>query len=97
MVEFDFTGPRGRRVWLVLEPREISVCVTPPKFDADLVVRADLSLFFCVWLGRVDYDTARRSGTVVVDGPPALAKQLPRWLMWSPMARFVRERALAVG
>jgi DNA-binding HxlR family transcriptional regulator len=92
VVEFDFTGPRARRVWLVLEPREVSVCVTPPKFDADLVVRADLALFFCVWLGRVDYETVVRSGAVVVDGPPALAKQLPRWLMWSPMARFVRER-----
>jgi DNA-binding HxlR family transcriptional regulator len=41
VVEFDFTGPRGRRVWLVLEPREISVCVTPPRFDADLVVRGE--------------------------------------------------------
>ena len=40
VVEFEFTGPRGRRVWLVLEPREVSVCVTPPRFDADLVVRA---------------------------------------------------------
>lgn len=92
VVEFDFTGPRGRRVWLVLEPREVSVCVTPPKFDADLVVRADLAFFFRVWLGHVDYDTANRCGAVIVDGPPTLAKQLPRWLMWSPMARFVRDR-----
>ena len=36
VVEFDFTGPRGRRVWLLLEPREVSVCVTPPGFDSDL-------------------------------------------------------------
>ena len=92
VVEFDFTGPRGRRVWLVLEPREVSVCVTPPRFDADLVVRADLAFFYRVWLGHVDYDAATRCGAVVVDGPPALARQLPRWFMWSPMARFVRER-----
>jgi DNA-binding HxlR family transcriptional regulator len=92
VVEFDFTGPRGRRVWLVLEPREVSVCVTPPRFDPDLVVHADLAFFFRMWLGHVDYDTANRSGAVVVDGAPSLAKQLPRWLMWSPMARFVRER-----
>ena len=30
VVEFDFTGPQGRRVWLLLERREVSVCVTPP-------------------------------------------------------------------
>jgi DNA-binding HxlR family transcriptional regulator len=93
VVEFDFTGPRARRVWLLLEPREVSVCVTPPKFDADLVVRADLAFFYRLWLGQVEYETASRCGALLVDGPPALAKQLPRWFRWSPMAHFVRERA----
>jgi DNA-binding HxlR family transcriptional regulator len=95
VVEFDFTGPRSQRVWLLLEPNEVSVCLTPPGFDSDLVVRADLALFYRLWLGQVEYDAAIRSGTVVVEGAPSLAKQLPRWLMWSPMARFVREAALA--
>ena len=92
VVEFDFTGPRGRRVWLLLEPREVSVCVTFPGFDPDLIVRADLAFFYRVWLGHIEYDAAIRCRSVVVEGLPALAKQLPRWLMWSPMARFVRER-----
>jgi len=26
----------------------------------------------------------------VVECPPILARQLPRWFMWSPMAHFVR-------
>jgi DNA-binding HxlR family transcriptional regulator len=91
VVEFDFTGPRGRRVWLLLEPREVSVCVTPPGFDVDLVVRSDLLAFYRVWLGQIDYDAAVRCGAVVVDGLPVLAKQLPRWFTWSPMARFVQE------
>ena len=95
VVEFDFSGPRGRRVWLVLEPREVSVCVTPPGFDADLIVHADLLLFYRVWLGHVDYDAAIRCRTLVVDGPPSLARAFPRWLMWSVMARFVREHARA--
>ena len=91
VVEFDFTGRDARRVWLLLEPREVSVCVTPPGFDADLIVRTDLALFYRIWLCQVDYDEAVRCQAVVVDGPPALAKQLPRWFMWSPMARLVRE------
>ena len=33
VIEFDFKGRGGRHVWLVLEPREVSVCVTPPRFD----------------------------------------------------------------
>jgi len=93
VVEFDFTGTRGRRVWLLLEPREVSVCVTPPGFDSDLVVHADLAIFYRVWLGYIEYEDAISCGSVVVDGLPILAKQLPRWFMWSAMARFVRERA----
>jgi DNA-binding HxlR family transcriptional regulator len=93
VVEFDFTGTRGRRVWLLLERREVSVCVTPPGFDADLIVHADLALFYEVWLGRVEYAAAVRCGRIVIDGPPALVKQVPLWLMWSPMAGFVRAAA----
>jgi len=91
VVEFDFTGPCGRRVWLLLEPREVSVCVTPPGFDIDLIVRAELLVFHRVWFGQIQWDAAIQSGAVVVEGIPSLAKQFPRWLMWSAMSRFFRE------
>jgi hypothetical protein len=58
-----------------------------------LIVRADL-YFYRVWFGHVDYHAALRCGAVVVEGVPALARQLPQWLLWSPMARFVREHDL---
>src|SRR4030095_2311285 len=48
-------------------------------------------------LGHIEYDAAIRCGAVVVEGLPALAKQIPRWFMWSPMARFVREREHALA
>src|SRR5262245_44756414 len=38
VVEFDFTGHNHRRLWLILEPREVSVCLKPPGFDSDLIV-----------------------------------------------------------
>ncbi|HYR89901.1 MAG TPA: helix-turn-helix domain-containing protein [Terriglobia bacterium] len=90
VVEFDFTGHNGRRLWLVLEPREISVCLKPPGFDTDLMVRANLAFFYRVWLGYVDYDDAVQSKAIIVDGPRTLAREFPRWFTWSPMARFVR-------
>jgi DNA-binding HxlR family transcriptional regulator len=90
VIEFDFRGRCGRRLWLVLDPREISVCLKPPGFDPDLIVRSELSFFYRLWLGYVDYAAALKSGALTVDGSPALARELPRWLMWSPMARYVR-------
>ncbi len=100
VIEFEFSGRRGRRLWLVLQAQESSVCLKPPGFDPDLIVRADLALFYRVWLGYVDYDAAVRSGGIVVDGAPTLARRFSRWLMWSPMAPHVRaerERAQLQG
>jgi DNA-binding HxlR family transcriptional regulator len=90
VVELDFSGRGGRRLWLVLERHETSVCLRPPGFRPDLVVRAELSLFYRVWLGVVEYAAARREGGITIDGPPALARALPTWFKWSPMARWVR-------
>lgn len=90
VVEFDLRGKCGRRLWLVLEPREVSVCLKPPGFDPDLVVTADLADFYRVWLGFVDYDHAVRSGAVRIEGARGLVREFPRWLMWSAMAHHVR-------
>lgn len=91
VVQFDLAGRRARRLWLVLEPREVSVCLRPPGFDSDLILRADISLLYQVWLGRIDYDVAVGRGEILVEGPRDLTRALPGWFMWSPMARFVRE------
>src|SRR5688500_4821106 len=47
-VEFEFTGKKGRRLWLVLSAHEQSVCLKPPGFDADLVVRAETAAVYRV-------------------------------------------------
>jgi putative sterol carrier protein len=91
-VEFDLTGRSGRRLWLVLDRRDVSVCLKPPGFPSDLVVRAELSLFYRVWLGYLDWSAAVRSGGLSVEGPAALVRALPGLFLWSPMAKFVRDK-----
>ena len=91
VVEFDFTGQGGRRVWLLLDRGEVSVCVTPPRFEPDLIVHANLALFYRIWLGKADFSRSVSCGEVVIEGPPSLANQFPRWLMWSPMSHLVRQ------
>ena len=90
VVEFDLSGRRGRRLWLVMERREVSLCLKPPGFPSDLFVRADVSLLYRVWLAQLDYDAAIRCGELSVEGPRELVRALPGWLMWSPMAPLVR-------
>jgi DNA-binding HxlR family transcriptional regulator len=90
VVEFEFTGKRRARLWLVLKREEASVCLKPPGFDNDLVVTSDLAAFYSVWLGRLPLEAALRTGNVRIEGPIGLVRQFPRWLKWSPMAEHVR-------
>jgi DNA-binding HxlR family transcriptional regulator len=90
VVEFDLTGPKGRRVWLVLLPGAVSSTLKPPGFASDLVVRADVSVLYRVWAGFMDYDAAVHRGEMVLEGPPALIRAFPRWFMWSPLADVAR-------
>jgi DNA-binding HxlR family transcriptional regulator len=95
VVQFDLTGRKGRRVWLVLVPHDVSSTLKPPGLRSDLIVRADVSVLYRVWAGFLDYDAAVRSGEIVLEGPSALVRAFPRWFMWSPLAdvaRAYRER-----
>jgi len=91
VVEFDLTGRKGRRVWLVLVPGDVSSSLKPPGFASDLIVRADVSVLYRVWAGFLDYDVAVRREEIVLDGSPALVQAFPRWFMWSPLADVARE------
>jgi len=90
VVQFDLTGRKGRRVWLVLVPHDVSSTLKPPGLRSDLIVRADVSVLYRVWAGFLDYDAAVRSGEIVLEGPSALVRAFPRWFMWSPLADVAR-------
>ena len=90
VVQFDFAGRTGRRLWLVLEPGDVSACLKPPGFDSDLIVRAEVSALYRVWAGLIDYQVAVGRGEVALHGPPALVRAFPRWFMWSPLVDIAR-------
>lgn len=90
VVRFDFQGGRYETFWLLLSKEDVSVCLTDPGFDLDLLVTADLSAFFQIWLGRLTFAEALQANLVAVDGVPALADALPHWFAYSLAAPAVR-------
>lgn len=90
VVQFNFSGRRGKTLWLVLEPGEPSVCRDDPGFDVDLIVTADIAAFYQVWLGRLTLAEVIDQGLVQIDGPPALIRKFPGWLQLSRFAPIVR-------
>ena len=89
VVQFDFKGPATENYWLVLTREDVSVCLTAPGFELDVLVTADLATYFQVWLGKIPFSEARQEGLVEVEAIPSLAKAFPDWFAYSPVAATV--------
>jgi len=92
VVQFDYTAPERRSVWIVVDRGEPSVCVQHPGSDPDVVVTTTTPALAEVFSGRVAWAEAVAAGTVRVDGAPRLVKALPRWFLWSPFADVTQRR-----
>ena len=91
VVEFVFRPVHKRKYWLVLKPDDVSVCLQYPGFESDVLVNADLSAFYQVWLGRTTFADALRNRSIEIVGIPSLVRGFPRWFALSPVAELVRK------
>jgi DNA-binding HxlR family transcriptional regulator len=97
VLELDHTGPEPVTVWMVFERREASVCIQPPGFDVDLIVRCTTPDLAAVFSGVDTWRRAVSTGAIAVEGLPALARELPRWFLWSPFVDHVRAHEASVS
>jgi DNA-binding HxlR family transcriptional regulator len=100
VLRFDFRGVPAtmrcpRTWWLVLERREVDLCLKDPGFAVDVVVSADLRALTRVWMGDVPLAEALRAGLIRLDGPPSLVRMFPSWLQLSSFAGVERAAANA--
>jgi hypothetical protein len=100
VVRFDFRAvPKTVRnpptYWLILEHRDVDLCLKDPGFETDLFVNADLVALTKAWMGDLRLADAMRSGLVRVEGPTALVRAFPAWLALSGFAGVERPRTVA--
>lgn len=93
-IAFDFRTGRKRHFWFVINEGEASVCLTDPGFEIVLVVTADLSAFYQVWLNRMSLHHAMSEGLIRLDGAPAFERDFANWFLWSPMAQSVSKEGI---
>ena len=60
-----------------------------PGFEIAVLVTADLSAFYQVWLGKMSLRHAVSEELIRIDGTPTFEKAFEGWFLWSPMAEFV--------
>jgi DNA-binding HxlR family transcriptional regulator len=90
VIQFDFHHHKTETYWLLLTPDDVSVCLTYPGFETNVLVTAELSIFFQLWLGRISYREAVNDYGLQVDAIPKLAQAFPSWFAWSLAAPAVR-------
>ena len=91
VARFEFRGVptrfRSRRTWwLLLDRRDAEVCLKDPMLDVDVKVAADAGTMARVWMGKMSFEEARRSGGLAIEGPPDLVRAFPGWFLLSPFA-----------
>lgn len=77
--EFEYGGKRDT-AWLLLEKGDGELCATNPGYADDLIVEVRDTMALARWhLGHIEWNTAVRSGGLVVHGPADLRRALPTW------------------
>lgn len=90
VVQIDFFHKKKETYWLLLKKDDVSVCLTFPGFEIDVLVTCELSVFFQLWLGRITYHEAVTAHDLQVDAIPSLSRAFPTWFAWSLAAPAVR-------
>jgi len=88
-VAFDFLIGRKGEFWFVIADGAASTCLEDPGFEVGLVVTADLSAFYQVWLGKMTLRDAVSNDLIRIEGMPRFECDFENWFLWSPMAEFV--------
>ena len=89
VIQFDFRGTPQRSYWLLIDRGDVSVCLKHPGFAVDVILSADIKIFYQIWLGRVSLMEAMRGNQIGLDGNPADIRAFHTWFTWSPMAPTV--------
>lgn len=82
VVQFDFLTDRRAFFWLVMTTTDVTLCLTDPGYEVDVVVTTGLAAFYKLWWGRISYDQAVREHGMTIEGKPRLVHDFPSWFSW---------------
>ena len=77
-------APAVQNWWLVVEDQDVELCYVDPGYQIDLLVTASLRSVTSVWMGLSRLSQELASRQVQIDGDPALARLMGRWLEGHP-------------
>jgi DNA-binding HxlR family transcriptional regulator len=88
VIEICFTdAPRNcRNFWLIQNRGAVDVCLKPPGFEVDVIMRTSVRVLAEVWRGIRPIKAEIGAGRIRLDGKADLCRALPSWLLLSVYA-----------
>lgn len=85
VLQFDFRDAPDemRWWWLLIEDREVDLCVSDPGHDVDLYIITDVRVMGKVWIGQRALAPAIERGEIRLHGRTDLSRSISHWLMLS--------------
>lgn len=90
-IEFLDAPKQQRFFWLVCENENVDVCIKPPGFESDLIIKTDVRTLAEVWRGIRAIKPELASGRIKLIGSNDLKRQFPGWLLYSVFAKFKKQ------
>jgi len=86
VVQFDFYGAATVTFWLILTRTDVTLCLTDPEYELNVLVTSDLVTMFKLWRGRISYHEALDNDNLKVDGSWNMVHVFPSWFGWDKIA-----------
>ena len=83
VVQFNFHGAAKVSFWLILTRADVTICLTDPGYEINVLVTADLAAYYKLWAGRINYLHALRDFNIQIDGTPSMVRAFPDWFGWN--------------
>jgi len=81
IIQFKFNDLKEQKNWwLLVKDNNVDLCLTNPGKDVDIYFSCTLRTMHDVWMGDRTYNDAIKSGDLLVQGEPALLKNIKSWL-----------------
>ncbi len=72
--------------WLVIDSASVDLCLSDPGHEVNLLVKGSLRSMTAIWMGISSVGQEVEGGQMELDGDPAIASAMQKWLGLSPFA-----------
>ena len=81
VIRFQFNDlTEQRNWWLLVCDNQVQICITPPPRDVDVYFTTTVRTMHDVWMGDRTYRDAVQTDDLIIEGEPALTRNVSSWL-----------------